>query len=166
MIDTEPNGTINFPLPIYKLARYVPHRQPMIWVDEVTRASEQDGECRVILKADSLYMDGEFIRPTSFVEWMAQSFAFVRATLAHRHHVDLARPVTEAFLVGIRDAKFEIDPTSIRLGEVPSLLVRVSNFRNFGPIISFDGEVILESGARVMKASIKVYQQQDTLESL
>ncbi|NJL25529.1 MAG: hypothetical protein HC902_10395 [Calothrix sp. SM1_5_4] len=56
---------------------YIPHRPPMVWIDEVTDYSASGGECLVRVKQNALYMGPQGLRASSCLELMAQAYAFL-----------------------------------------------------------------------------------------
>ena len=131
----------------------------MVWVDKVLEVSGTHGECLVVLKKDALYMDGEDIRPAAFIEWVAQSFAYVRsAHFEQSGDVKRAR-VSEAFLVGIKDAEILFKKGEAEVRQAKSLRIVVDQFRELGPISMVRGQVFLESGRCLMRGNLRVYQK-------
>ena len=61
----------------------VPHRPPMVWVDDILSASDSGGECLIRVRRDALYCVNGRIEPMNCIEWIAQTFAF-----CSRHLVD------------------------------------------------------------------------------
>lgn len=145
---------MTFPIPVSNFADFVPHRPPMVWVDEVVASTETDGECRVRLKADALYMQDGFARKTSFVEWIAQAFAYARA--AYLSPKGMGK-LNQAFLVAIRDAEYFFDDGDPDLSAGGEFHIYVSQFRDVGPIMMFNGEVRKEKRT-LMRANLRVYQ--------
>jgi len=137
---------------------FVPHRPPMIWIDEVVSASSERGECRVFLKPDALYREDGHVLPTSCVEWVAQTFAFVRsAYLIEAGQQGKDQKPHEALLVGIRNAKFMFEIGDPEVDNAEEVLIIVDHFREFGPIIMVQGEVRLASGRVLMQGSLRLY---------
>ena len=109
-----------FPLHVRELEEWIPHRQPMVWIDEVLSADGVQGECLVRLRADALYMGpGGVIRPSSMIEWIAQGYAFVRAAQTKLHLISADIKPKRAFLVAITNARFEYLKTPGLLDETP-----------------------------------------------
>src|SRR5687768_16243919 len=96
---------IEFPVPVAKLSGFLPHRPPMVWVEEVVEVDETGGLCGLSLEASAPYLTDGKIRRSSYIEWMAQSFAFVEACRKPNDRLETA------FLVGIRDLEVkDADP--------------------------------------------------------
>lgn len=138
---------------------WVPHRPPMLWIDEVVSASSERGECRVIPKADALYREGGRILPTSCVEWVAQAFAFIRSCYLIEAGFHGQEKAHQALLVGIKNAKFKFEAGDPEVEQAKEILVTVDHFREFGPIIMVHGEVRLPSGRILMEGSLRLYHE-------
>jgi predicted hotdog family 3-hydroxylacyl-ACP dehydratase len=150
---------LEYPIPVSRFAEYVPHRPPMVWIDDVLSAGQSDGECRVRIDREALYMGGDRINPLSCVEWIAQGFAYVRAAfLAGEGRPEDAR-TREAFLVGLRNVEFFFKPEDEEVAEAGELRIRVQGFREYGPITLIDGEVRLPSGRVLMRGNLRVYHK-------
>lgn len=148
---------LKYPVPVSEFAHFVPHRPPMVWIDEVLSASPERGECRIVLKKDALYWSDDRFSATSCIEWVAQGFAFVRSAYLIEQGVGESSKALEAMLVGIRNAQFSFDPAEPDVQTAKELRVFVHNFREFGPIISLSGEVRLLNGRVLMKSDLRVY---------
>ncbi len=84
------------------LKEYLPHRDPMIWVDRVIHSHENGGVVEVDLKKDSFYMDGDVLRPLSLIEMSAQGFGFINASELYKKNLG-AHEVKGAYLIQIED---------------------------------------------------------------
>ncbi len=147
---------MKFPVSVSEFQSVVPHRPPMVWVDEVTSASTEHGECRVFLKETALYYfsPGELL-VTAGIEWIAQTYAYSRAAYfasKGKCHSDLK----EAFLVAVRDAEFANQEEWSSVGG-REIHIRVDGFRNLGPLTLINGQVREDSGVLLMKAHLRVF---------
>ena len=130
----------------------------MLWVDEVLHCEPEGphpgGVCRVRLAEPRAFhgADGK-VRPSAVVEWIAQSYGFVKACA----HLLAARPeqgADRAFLVGINDCEVNLSG----LAAERSVLVHVRELHNFHPAYVLEGKVTSEDGLRVFgSARIKVF---------
>lgn len=149
---------LKYPIKTSEFATWVPHRAPMIWIDEVLSASTEKGECVTYLKPDGIYREDSHITPTSCIEWVAQAFAYVRTCYLLETNEEAAKPkLHEALLVGIKNAKFLFEVGDAEVDSAKELYVTVDHFRAFGPIIMVRGEVRLSSGRVLMQGNIRVY---------
>lgn len=148
---------LTFPIPVSALSQWVPHRLPMVWINEVTSASAEGGECLIKLDAQAHYIGSKGIRSSSLVEWMAQGYAYVRAVQSvHGLLAAMAAP-KRAYLVSIQNVQFLADLSSLESGR--SLTVRVGGYRDIGPITMFEGSVIDETGRKLATARLKVFAE-------
>lgn len=87
-------------LPIYPIELVVPHRPPMIWIDEVV-ARRSDGivTTATIRPTDLLFQAGRGMPAHVAIEWMAQTCAAFAGSKA----LDEEAPVKIGFLLGTRD---------------------------------------------------------------
>lgn len=121
---------------------FAPHRPPMIWVDQVRAFTETGGETTVLLKADAHYMrDDGSLRPSSCLEFVAQSYGFI--SICHREFSGnpVSRPPQRAFLASFNDAKFAGKDLFKDLKPGDELQIHLSGARAMGPIILFQGRV-------------------------
>jgi len=142
---------MNFPISAATLAEALPHRPPMVWIDEVLEASATAGKAAVQVKADAAYRDSRGNRPSAAIEWMAQAFGFVQA--AHRAQTANTMPVKRAFLASVSDFRSEADLTFA----TGILTVTVDGFREFGPLVLFRGVVHDAKGHKLAEGRLKVF---------
>lgn len=149
---------MNYPVATAKLADWLPHRAPMLWVDEVCSASEIGGEARVRIRKDALYMNAGELRASTVIEFIAQTFGFVSACQRIDHPHLVHSKIEKAFLVGVRSADVSKVADRKIWSENDSLLVRVRNFKTIGSMQILDGEVIFEATGEVLaSANLKLY---------
>jgi len=142
-----------YPVPISKLLELVPHRDSAIWIDEVTKLTENGGEARVYVK-DATYMTDTSVRPTSYIEFMAQSYAYVSAChLLYMPH-PFQKKISEAFLVGIRDLEI-LDSKPIKSGEV--IKISVERSHELGDLVLIDGELFSSEDKKIAKGQLKLF---------
>jgi predicted hotdog family 3-hydroxylacyl-ACP dehydratase len=143
---------------VKEIEKYLPHRPPMVWIDEVTSFSERAGECRLKLRADGLYMDENGLRPSSCLEFIAQAYGFISVC----HHIYIldpnSKPLSKAFLASVKDAEL---PSAAVLREVvvgDELTISISGVRQMGPIVLFNGKI--SRGDLVLcEAQLKVFKE-------
>lgn len=151
-----------FPIPVDRLYEWVPHRPPLVWVDEVVGVTESGGECLVRLDPTARYMGANgAIRPSSFIEWMAQAYAYVRAA----QQVAGVRPTASAapkraYLVSIASFTYQRDEVERGRGAaIGELKARVEEGRTIGPITLVDGVVTDNAGKVWARAKLKVFAE-------
>ncbi len=149
---------IQFPLSTSALRSFLPHRPPMVWIDEVL--SCKSGEtgiiavCRCSLLGERSFKNANgTVRPSTIVEWIAQGYGFAKAC----HHLSTGHSnegFGRAYLVGITEC--EIDMAEIMAES--AVLIEVEEVREFPPAYIVDGKVTSENGLRIFgSARIKVF---------
>jgi predicted hotdog family 3-hydroxylacyl-ACP dehydratase len=149
-----PNRAIS----VEEIEKYLPHRPPMVWIDEVVNFSEKTGECRVRLKADGLYMGANGLRPTSCLELMAQAYGFISVC----HHIYIldpnSKPLSKAFLASMKQAEL---PTAEVLKQVHPgdlITITIDGVRQMGPIVLFNGRV-RKDDLLLCQAQMKIFKE-------
>jgi predicted hotdog family 3-hydroxylacyl-ACP dehydratase len=145
---------LKFPVPVADIFEFMPHRPPMVWIDEILSVNETGGVCLVRVK-DGAYMSAEGIRPTSYIEFMAQSFGYVSACQLKVYPNSRPKP-TQVFLCGIRDLEINNDK---KISEGEQLRIEVKRTHEMGPLILFEGKVFSSDGTTMAKGQIKLFAQ-------
>jgi predicted hotdog family 3-hydroxylacyl-ACP dehydratase len=145
-------------IPVREIEKYLPHRPPMVWVDEVVSFSEKKGECRVRLQADGHYMDGELLRPTACLEIIAQAYGFISVC----HHIYIldpnSKPLSKAFLASMKNAELPSLEILSQVHPGDQLSITISGVRQMGPIVMFTGR-ITRGELMLCEASMKVFKE-------
>ncbi|MCC6137346.1 MAG: hypothetical protein IT287_01845 [Bdellovibrionaceae bacterium] len=124
------------PIPTTDLYSYLPHKPPMVWVDTVLSFDSSGGNTDVTLKEGGHYFTDGVLRPSSFIEFIAQSYAFTN--LAFRRNSGETHAVhTKTYLAAIKDFHFE-KKMNLQPGE--KIFIKVKKARVFGPITIVKGE--------------------------
>lgn len=154
--------SLDLPIPTLRLAEWLPHRPPMVWIDEVMAFDQKCGEARVRLAENAYYMGENGLRPASLIELIAQSFGYIQACqrLERAKAGQPTNPVTKAFLCGVRGARFAANLQESPPQAGATLVIRIGSIKTFGPIQSVDGEVCdAESGEQLASANLKVFSE-------
>src|SRR4051812_38021961 len=122
---------LEFPIPVVALEKWLPHRAPMLWIDQVTGVSADGGECRVLIEKDAGFMDNNGVRPSGMVEWLAQAYACVRVCQRLTGINKGTETLSNAYLVGIR--QFEIMNEEVPRGG--SVIIRVKTLKELEGLI-------------------------------
>ena len=77
-----------FPLRTEELTGFLPHRNPMVWVDRIMHVSAQQGSTEVTLN-HRLMLDRGRVHVGALVEFLAQSYGFIMAVEAMQRHRQL-----------------------------------------------------------------------------
>lgn len=145
-------------IPVKEIEKFLPHRLPMVWIDEVVNFAEKSGQCRLRLKADALYMDQAGLRPTSCLEFIAQAYGFISVC----HHIYIldpnSKPLSKAFLASIKDAKLPDENTLKQLHPGDVITISIDGVRQMGPIVLFNGR-IHKDNLLICEAQMKVFKE-------
>ncbi|MGZ3723857.1 MAG: hypothetical protein ACXVA9_13030 [Bdellovibrionales bacterium] len=145
-------------IPVKEIEKYLPHRPPMVWIDEVVSFSEKAGECRVRLQADGHYMEGARLRSTSCLEFIAQAYGFI-SVCHHIHILDPnSKPLSKAFLASMKGAQLPSEETLSQVQVGDQLSITVSGVRQMGPIVMFNGR-ITKGDLLICEAQMKVFKE-------
>lgn len=134
---------------------YVPHKPPMVWVDEIIASDASSGECAVRMRSDALFWGPEGLRKSSCLEFIAQAYGF--ASVAYDHRIDLnAKPLKRTFLAQFKDATFASAARFAAVRPGDEIHVRYSGVRKIGSIIMFAGQAS-HNGDLLAQAQLKVF---------
>ena len=131
------------------MAEVVPHRPPMLLLDEITSWDGQRVECRLVPRDDSPFVEAGRAPATLAIEYMAQCIAVYVGLMAHAR----GEPVRIGYLAGARDVT--LDAHEFRVGEV--LYVEASHIWGDDALGSFACAVRRE-GAVVAKGTLSAYR--------
>ena len=128
----------------------MPHRDPMLWVDEVVAREEEAVHCRLTLRDSHVFVHEGSVEPVVAIEFMAQAIAAL-VGLRDRQKNENIRP---GYLIAIPEARFEVDTFSV--GQTLDLHVK----RVWGDdeLASFECRVE-HQGALAAQAQISVYRR-------
>lgn len=131
---------MQFPITVDKLMGYLPHRPPMIWIDEILEVTPTSGRAQLTLKSEGLYFNKRGLIPSAPIEWIAQAAGYCAAARALK--APDAPKLSLALLVGIRDAQFG-DVSALGPGSV--VTVQVDIIRELPPLALIQGRVLKDS---------------------
>jgi len=135
--------------PLPRLADVVPHRPPMLLLDEVVAWDGTRVECRVVLRDDSPFVDAGRVASTLAIEYIAQCIAVFVGLEAHQR----GEPIRLGYLVGAREVWLPAD--GFRVGDV--LTVHAMPIWSGETIGSFQCEVD-RVGDVVARGALNVYR--------
>lgn len=141
----------DFPLATSKLAFFMPHRPPMVWVDEVLEQSDAFGRTGVWIRPGSLMLNGTpQIFPSALLEFFAQSYGYLQGTKA----MISRRRLKLAYLAAVDQFTLTPEPRP-RAGEY--LTASLHTLRDMHPLHLIGGEVRNETGILLCTVKIKAY---------
>lgn len=151
----KPKTNFTFPVPVSLLSEALPHRAPMLWVDEVLWINDTQGECRVRLKPGKHFLDANgAVRISSLIEWTAQSYGFVKACQVLSRGGN-ANPYEQNYLAAFNDFSFQENAASV-LQDSSEALVRIEILKELGPLTLIEGQVVAQ-GEVLASGRLKVY---------
>ena len=145
-------------IPAREIQHYIPHRPPMVWIDEVTDYRADGGECWIEIKEDGLYNSDGGIRAPSCLEFIAQAYGFCWIAYVTRVQNPGAAPMQRAFLAAFKDAVFAAPERLAQVKPGDRLVIRISNRRPMGPIAAFKGEVF-HRGEVLARAQMRTFSE-------
>lgn len=139
-----------FPIPVLDLIPALPHRPPMVWIDEVHLAGTESGSCAINLSHGRLDIDDDgYCLPFAPVEWVAEAFGYSRACRALGDGATIH--VKRALLVGV--VSFEL---LRRIAAVGRIFVDWQLKRELSSLAIIDG-TIRRNDDILAKVQIKVF---------
>src|SRR5580658_879113 len=97
--------------PLPRLVDVVPHRPPMLLLDEVVAWDGTRVECRVVLRDGSPFVEAGRVASTLAIEYMAQCIAVYVGLQAYAR----GEPIPKGYLVGARE--ISLPAAGFRVGE-------------------------------------------------
>jgi predicted hotdog family 3-hydroxylacyl-ACP dehydratase len=153
------NSAMPVDFPVSELLSYLPHREPMVWINRVTAVGKDykglAGTCVVDLDPHALYMsEGHELRGSSAIEFTAQGFGYIKAAYQEIH--DVNDPPSKTYLTGIRSCK--ADFSKLDLKTVKQLEIKISVVRELLPLTYVKGVITLPGDDVVIaETEIQVY---------
>ena len=131
------------------VAELVPHRPPMILIDEILDIGERSLSARVALSEGSPFVEDGKLPALVTIEYMAQSVAAFAGALRRA----AGKPVRLGFLIACREMELEVD--SLFVGD--ELEVTVNQVWTDEQLGKFDC-LVTRRGEKISRASLSVYQ--------
>jgi predicted hotdog family 3-hydroxylacyl-ACP dehydratase len=103
------------PRKLPRIVDVVPHRPPMLLLDEVVAWDGASAECRLLLRDDSPFVHAGRVASTLAIEYMAQCIAVFVGMEAYQRGL----PIPLGYLVGARE--ISLPPDGFRVGDVLSV---------------------------------------------
>ena len=134
------------------IASLVPHRAPMLLLDEVCSADEASIACRVVIGEASPFAEGRRVRGVIALEYMAQcvgAFAGLKAQAR-------GEPVRVGYLIGAKEVVLDLDHFDV--GDE----LRVEARHLFGDrLLGQFACRVVRAGRTVADATLSVHMSQD-----
>ena len=143
------------------LFQYLPHRPPMVWVDQVLEVGKNDqgiyGRCRVNFKEDSLYLNarGE-LRGSAAIEFTAQAYGYVRALYHVLNNID--DTPSRTYLTGVRSCTANFKGLSKK--NTNELMVHIQLIRELHPLVYVRGQIFVKNIPEpIAETEVQVYAE-------
>lgn len=146
---------LKFPIAVKEIQKFMPHRDPAIWIDEVLEVTDGEGKCKIVFSENALYVTNGTIRASSFVEWIGQAYGYVMACEAINAGWGETQ-LKRAYLVGVRNLVIQSTP-EIKNGDV--LFVSVTKTHELGPMIMIQGTVQTADGRVLATGQVKIFAE-------
>ena len=139
----------------YPIAQVLPHKQPMILLDEFIEAGAEHAVCKVNISADSAFFDSSSRTVPAYVgiEYMAQTVA----AYAGAHKLAAGDSVRLGFLLGCR----KYQPVVQAFAEGAELSVSASKVVMDESGLSVFDCKILQHGEVLVSAKLNVFEPED-----
>lgn len=153
------NSPMEFPVPVSDLYEYLPHRPPMVWVDEVLEVGKDykglSGACRIKVDNAALYVSNKKeLRGSAAIEFTAQAFGYLKATYQVLHQ--FSDPPKETYLTGVRKCSSQF--SDLDLSGSLDLKISLSVIREILPLTYVRGELTdMKTGKTLAETEIQVY---------
>ena len=86
-------------------AGYLPHRPPMLLIDEVLEVTDRIGVCRTTIHPDCVFAIDGRVHPSAMIEFVAQTCAIAVGVLAARQ----GDPPRLGMIMACREVSFAVD---------------------------------------------------------
>ncbi len=136
---------------MWSLNELLPHRAPMLLLDEIREVGEEHIVCTYTVSDDSPFVVQGRLEPIGLLETLAQAMA---AFVGHRGRLAGGDTIPMGFVVGASDVSFA--DAEVRTGD--PLLVEAWQRETVGGYGSFEGQV--RRGDDVLcEGTLKVYRE-------
>lgn len=132
------------------LSEILPHRPPMLWLDEVISHDEHRARCRLTVRTDHPFVRNGELDALVGIEWMAQAVA----ALVGLRDLAVGEHPRTGYLIAIPEATFDIQ--TFVVGDV--LEVEARRVWGDDQLASFTCEVY-RGASTVARAQLSVYRK-------
>jgi len=140
----------------YTIADVLPHKNPMILIDEIGEYDDETCVAQVTITPKSPFYDSNKQGVPSYIgcEYMAQAIAGFAGAQA----LDIKKPVQIGFLLGSR--KYKTFRPYFHLNETLTITLK-ELYREDSGLRVFDCEIVDQEKVVIAQANINVYQPND-----
>lgn len=91
------------------VADYLPHRPPMLLIDEIVEVTDQRAICRTTIHPDCVFAIDGRVHPSAMIEFVAQTCAIAVGVLAARE----GGPPRLGMIMACREVTFDVDTFAV-----------------------------------------------------
>lgn len=115
------------------VADYLPHRPPMLLIDDIVDVTADRAICRTTIRPDCVFAIEGQVHPSAMIEFVAQACAIWAGVTSARE----GKPPRLGFIVSCREAAFSVN--SFHVGD--ELTIAATKILGEDQLASFDGTV-------------------------
>ena len=115
------------------VADYLPHRPPMLLIDDIVDVTLERAICRTTIRPDCVFAIEGQVHPSAMIEFVAQACAIWAGVTSARE----GKPPRLGFIVSCREAAFSVN--SFHVGD--ELTIVATKIPGEDQLASFDGTV-------------------------
>ena len=140
-------------LKTFNLKEYMFHKRPMLLVDKILEESETESKTSFAVKQDNIFLDeNNLLARSVLIEIAAQSFA---ATDIYQR-TKTAKPLTNGFLVAVKDFKFFLDA---KAGD--EIICELEETNSMAGIHIVETQLYID-GVCAAKGQLRIFEMQKT----
>ena len=132
------------------LEQLLPHQSPMILIDRLIAANEQEGTCEVTVTPQSMFLEASGVPAFVGIEYMAQSIAAYGGYQAYLAH----EPIAVGLLLGTR--RLELYCQFFELGQ--TLRIHVVPVWGKHELLRFRCTITSAAGTLLQQAELNVFK--------
>jgi len=139
--------------PFGPVADYLPHRPPMLLIDDIVEASRDHVVCRTTIHPDCVFARDGLVHPSAMIEFIAQACAIYAGVRAAND----GDPPRVGLIVGCREVSFDVD--SFAVGD--ELTIVATKIFGESQVAAFTGTVS-RAGALCVSVHLSVVDAEQT----
>jgi hypothetical protein len=146
---------IKFPISISEIKDFMPHRDSAIWIDQLIETQFRFGKSLVHIKARANYMSQEGLRPSSAIEFVAQTYGY--AVVANDLlGIQKADTASQTYIAEINNVVFN-ENLFKQVKDQDQLFIESRCTHDFGPLKVITGTVKNNKEQCLATVGLKVF---------
>lgn len=136
---------------------YLPHRPPMLFIDEIVAETDDSVTCRAILRPDCILAENGVVQPAAMIELIAQVCAIYVGVKAAAE----GKPPRVGFLIGCREVEFGVPAFAVgdELVVAATKVFGQTQMGAFAGTVSRAGAVCVRAHLSVVDADVTALPQ-------